>query len=323
VLTNRDRQRLAATFATVVMAAMATVTAVALGPGAAAVATQSHPCPLHLHDYGSVLEWQLACVDHFAHGGGGDGDGDVCAMDPNPWAIPITCVDESYGWWSNQIACYLRPMDPQPAADDPAWAGHEPADGVIYQLTCPWLEGVDGLPYWEWAFPRFFPAGHGTLGQLVQQAIAQLVVTGPDIAMAPDPAGVGLVGLPVWMWTRVDEHTWSPEPVRLSASGWTVVVEATVDRIVWDMGNGEVVVCDQGPGTPYRDDFGGELSPDCGFAGYDRPSLTRPDGVYQVTATTHWLLRWRFEGTAVTGTESVQRTSATSVRINELQVVTA
>jgi hypothetical protein len=319
-------QRVAASLATVVVAALATAAVVVVagpGPAVPAVAAQSHPCPLHLQDYDSVLEWQLACVNHFVQGGGDGGVSDACVMDPNPWDIPITCVNESYGWWSNQIACYLRPVEPQPASDDPVWGGHDPADGVIYRLTCPWLEGVDGQPYWEWAFPMYFPAGHGTLGRLVQEAVARLVLTGPDIGMAPDPAGVGLVGLPVWMWTGVDEHTWSPEPVRLSASGWTVVVEATVERIVWDMGSGEVVVCDQGPGTPYQDHFGAEPSPDCGFAGYDRPSLTRPGGVYEVTATSHWRVRWRFEGTSVSGGESVQRTSSTTVRINELQVVTS
>lgn len=311
------------------MAAVATavlVAVVAPGPAApVAAADEPHPCPLNVDDYGSTIEWAMACVDHFAqHGGGGaDGDERVCQLDPNPWGIPIVCLHESYGWWSNSLACYLRPASPQPDPGEPEWGGHDPDDGVVNRLTCPWLDGIDGQPYWEWAFPRFFPAHGGMLGHLVERAVAQLVVTGPDIRLAPDPDGVGLVGLPVWMWTEVNERTWSPEPVSLSALGWTVVVEADVDRIVWDLGNGDTVVCDQGPGTPYQDHFGAQPSPDCGYDGYAWPSRMQPDGTYEVTATTHWVVHWRFDGTSVNGRESAQRQSSTSVRIHELQVVTS
>lgn len=298
----------------------------ALAGPAPAAADEHHPCPLDINDYGSAIEWGLACVDYFTgDGDAGGGGSQECVFTPNPWGIPIACpVHETYGWWSNSVACWLQPERPPLPADHPAWEGNDPEDGVIYLLTCPWFEGVDGLPYWEWTFLRYFPASSGLLGQLVERAIAELEITGPDIQMAPDPGGTGLVGLPVWMWTTVTEHTWAPEPLRLSALGWVVVVEASVDRMVWEMGNGVTVVCDQGPGTPYQDHFGAQPSPDCGYDdGYDRPSSGQPDGTFAISATSHWLLDWRFEGTAVSGTQEAVRASETSVRIHELQVVTS
>ncbi len=317
MLTLRPHRRIATTLAAVV------ATTVLAAPPPAVHADTIHPCPLDINDYGSTIEWSLACVDHLlAHGDAGD-DGTVCELVPNPWGIPIVCLHDTYGWWSNTIGCYLRPVSPQPPADDPVWDGHHPDSGTVYRLTCPWLEGVDGGSYWELPFDRYFPARSGMLGRLVERAVAQLVLTGPEVGIAPDPGGTGLVGLPVWMWTRVNARTWSPPPVRLSALGSTVVVEARVDRIVWDMGNGDVVVCDRGPGTPYQDHHGAARSPDCGYDGYARPSHTQPGGVYEVTATTHWLVRWRFEGTGVTGTESVPRQSSVQLHINELQVVTS
>lgn len=292
-------------------------------PATPAAASEHHPCPLEIDDYGSAVEWGLACVDHLAqHGGADGGDAQVCELDPNPWGIPISCVHHSYGWWSNTIGCWLRAATPQPPPDDPVWAGNDPGDGVVYVLTCPWFQGVDGLPYWEWPLHRFFPADQGMVRDLVERAVGQLVLTGPDIGIAPDPGGIGLVGLPVWMWTAVNERTWAPPPVSLTALGWTVVADAAVERVVWDMGNGDTVVCEQ-PGTPYQDHFGAEPSPDCGYDGYALPSRSQPGGVYQVTATTHWLVRWRFDGTAVGGTEAVERQSSTAVRIHELQVVTS
>lgn len=302
----------------------AAVAAVVLSaPAPVALADETHPCPLDINDYGSTIEWSLACVDHLIDRGGGGDDGAVCELVPDPWGIPIVCLHDTYGWWSNTIGCYLRPLSPQPPADDPVWDGNDPDSGTVHQLTCPWLEGVDGRSYWEFPFDRYFPAHSGMLGTLVERAVAQLVLTGPDIGIAPDPDGVGLVGLPVWMWTEVDERTWSPPPVRLSAMGSTVVAGAGVDRIVWDMGNGDRVVCERGPGTPYEDRYGAARSPDCGYDGYARPSRTRPGGVYEVTATTHWVVRWRFLGTGIAGTELVRRQSSVHLRIHELQVVTS
>jgi hypothetical protein len=325
MLRSRHRRRPAAVVGSVV-AVMAVSVAVsmaglAVGPAPAA-ADADHPCPYRRADYGSYLEYALDCVDYFATQGGGGGQPGLCELDPDLWGIPVSCTHPVFGWWSNALQCYLKPRDPQPPAGDPLWHGHDPDGGVIYELRCPWLHGVDGHPFQDLPFARFFPAHDGLLSGLIEQAVGRLAITGPDIGLVPDPGGVGLVGLPVWLWTEVTEHTWSPEPVVLVAPAFGAVlrVEARVDRIVWDLGNGDRVVCDR-PGTPYHDRYGAAPSPDCGYRGYRWPSGGQPSGRYTVTGTTHWRVGWRFEGTAVSGVETVLRGSATTVRIHELQVV--
>jgi hypothetical protein len=271
--------------------------------------------------------WRPVCTEgpRIAVGGGSQ----VCELDPNLWGIEVSCQHPDYGWWSPNWQCYVRFESPQPAAGDPSWRGHDPSEGVIYQIMCPWMDGVDGQPWHAHAFLQFVPTGSGTLGEVVADAIGRLVITGPDIHLAPDPGGVGLVGLPVWMWTPATEQTWSPAPLRVLVLGWVLVVRATADRMVWDLGNGDVVVCDHGPGTPYQDPYGAGQSPDCGYPGYRWPSSARPGGVYQVSATTFWRIDWWFETAAGTrtGLAGVEQTSRAAgpvpVRIHELQVVTS
>jgi hypothetical protein len=87
------------------------------------------------------------------------------------------------------------------------------------------------------------------------------------------------------------------------------------------MGDGTVQQCNH-PGTPYEPQHGAAPSPTCGHL-YELPSRSQPDGRYQVTATTHWVIRWFFDGTAVGATLTTTRQSSTTVRVNELQVVTS
>lgn len=269
----------------------------------------------------SLEHWVNRCVGPI-YGGGEGGGTPRCELRGTPLgAVPVQCVHPTWGWWSNALQCYLRPADPQPPAGHHAWEGHDPADGLVYALACPYLHGVEGDPWWDQVTLRFFPSDSGMLGRLVAEAIGRLPISGPEIHLAPDPSGTGLVGLPVWMWTPVTEATWEPAPLRLPALGWELVVLAHVDRIDWDMGDGTVVPCHH-PGTPYQPEFGAEPSPTCGHV-YTLPSRSRPDGRYQVTATTHWVVRWFFDGTEVGATLTTTRESATTLRVHELQVVTS
>jgi hypothetical protein len=167
----------------------------------------------------------------------------------------------------------------------------------------------------------FLSAADGIIPDLVEQAIARLPLGPPDIHIAPDPSGVGLVGLPVWMWTPETGSTWGPLTDSLTALGHTVSVTASAEQITWDMGDGTERVC-AGPGTPYEPDFGAESSPTCGHA-YEQPSRSQSEGRYTVTATTEWHIDWHVHDTSITGTEIRTRQESVSIRINELQVVTS
>jgi hypothetical protein len=310
---------LAARVAGLAATLLATTLALTLALAAPAWADQSLPCDQPVA--GESLErWVNRCLGPIYGGDQGE-EAPRCELHGTPvGSVPVQCVHPMWGWWSNSLQCYLRPADPQPPAGHHAWEGRDPTDGLVYLLACPGLDGVDGQHWWQRVTLRFFPSDSGMLSQLVAEAIGRLPISGPDIHLAPDPAGSGLVGLPVWMWTPVTEATWEPAPLHLPALGWVLVVQAHVDRIDWDMGD-SVVPC-RHPGTPYQPHFGADPSPTCGHV-YLRPSSSQPDGRYQVTATTHWVVRWFFEGTAVGATLTTTRESSASLLVHELQVVTS
>jgi hypothetical protein len=266
-----------------------------------------------------VLIW--TCGDGWG-GGGGDGGLGSCQAMIAGRPMQVHCFDDRLGWFTPlHGGCYIQPMNPQPAADDPVWDGHSPEEGLIYLAACFAVDLVDGHPYTHLPIPMFFPAGEGTFGDLIEQVIALLPMSGAEIGIAPDPSGTGLVGLPVWMWTAQTPESWGPLEASLTALGLTVHAEANATAINWDMGDGTTRVCSH-PGTPYQAEYAADPSPTCGHT-YLQPSRNQPGEVYPITATTEWRIDWWIEGTAISGVETRTRTSSTTVRINELQVVTS
>jgi len=243
-----------------------------------------------------------------------DGAAPVCRTPVTGTAVD--CFDPVFGWWSNADGCYYERLDPPPPATDPVWAGHYP-DGAVYQSTC--LEVIGSGGGWDWrpTSPPGFGAGAGVLARLADEAIARLSLSGPDIGLAPDPSKTGLVGLPVWMWTRVAPSTWGPLSATASLPGVSVTATARATRIVWDMGDGQRVTC-EGPGTPYTRGEGQTRSPTCGYV-YSRSSAGEPDETYAVTATTTWDVQWN--GSGGSGQVTQTRTSSVRVRIGEMQVL--
>ncbi len=223
------------------------------------------------------------------------------------------------GGASDPNACRYELADPQPP---PGTDGHPAGTGAYYMAICPTGDGgVSSRLVWL----ETPPADLGpSPEELARRALAQIRLDGAQIGIAPSPDGAGLVGLPVWLWTAVTPNTWGP----ISASdtdGLTVTITAQATHIVWDMGDGNSVTCTS-PGTPYDSSYGSQPSPTCGYPragdstpGYQAPSRTQPDGVYHITATTHWRVDW--SGGGQSGVLVATRTAHTTVRIDELQVV--
>lgn len=225
----------------------------------------------------------------------------------------VPCSDSIFGSWSNFDGCYYKLASPQPPKSDPAWQGH--TTGAIYDSTCFGTIGTGGGPVWR-ATP---PPGGPTITpeELAQQAIKQLPIHGPDIGMAPGAGKEGLVGLPVWMWTRVSAATWGPSSATAAVPGLLVTATAKASKIVWRMGDGDSVTC-TGPGTPYSAERGNRKSPDCGHT-YTASSAGESGNAYRVTATTTWDVTW--VGGGATGALTTTRTSATTAQIGEMQVL--
>ena len=86
---------------------------------------------------------------------------------------------------------------------------------------------------------------------------------------------------------------------------------AKVNRVVWGMGDGEVVVC-RDPGTKYEDRYGKQSSPDCGYS-YER------SGHFRVRATSYWQVDW--SGMGQSGTIPLSFTDSVLITVGEVQVL--
>ncbi len=154
-------------------------------------------------------------------------------------------------------------------------------------------------------------------GELAEEALASRPLPEPQITMAPAPDIPQLVNLATYLWLPADQ--WKPETVSASAGGVTSTVTATPTRVIWDMGQGDRVVCD-GPGLPYDPSLSDEAQPsDCHYT-YRRSSAGQPGQAYQVTATVEWETTWSVTGAAGGGSlGTATSSSTTSVQVAELQ----
>lgn len=189
------------------------------------------------------------------------------------------------------------------------WASTEDAF-TLYYVDCP------GEPRDIVEVPADAGGGAPAVVGVRERAVERLVLPTPRIEVNPaDP----VVHVETWLW--VEGFGWGAVSESASAGGVTATVTATPGRVIWDMGNGEQVVC-EGPGTAYD---GGrpaaEQHTDCSYV-YRHTSAGQPDGVYQVTATVYWELTWTVAGASGGGWLPAMSTSSTSwVRVDELQAV--
>jgi hypothetical protein len=158
---------------------------------------------------------------------------------------------------------------------------------------------------------------------VVWRAVASMDLHAIDMQIAPAPLSadadsMGLVGLPVWLWTEPTATTWGPITASASDGPVSVTVTARVDRVEWSMGDGTVVTCES-PGTPFDPTAHGveDNSPDCGHV-YQQVSRD-PTGAYTLTATSYWVAEW--SSGDETGAIPFDFTTSEQIRIGELQVL--
>ncbi|WP_378101754.1 hypothetical protein [Cellulomonas sp. T2.31MG-18] len=220
-----------------------------------------------------------------------------------------------WGWWNDQDSCYWKLLDPQPA-DSVTWEGHYP-NGAIWDVLC--LPIVPGSSAGGWAWRASPPPGYGgtsvTPAQLAQQAISQMVLTGPQIRLSIPADKFATVGVPVWLWTDVTPTTWGPNTATASVPGLSVTATAQARQIVWDTGDGQSETC-RNPGTAYY--AGGVTSPTCQHV-YQRSSADQPGLAYPIRATTTWDVTWTGGGTS--GSLTLTRVSTGQIRVGEVQVL--
>ncbi|MEE1782716.1 ATP/GTP-binding protein [Streptomyces sp. SP17BM10] len=211
-------------------------------------------------------------------------------------------------------------MNPQPDPTNWVWVGHQPGDGAIYGRTCPFGYEGDSAPngpVWLQNPPPGFGGGP-TPAQLAQEIFATMKFDVPDIGTAPEKDAKGVIGMPVWLWAKSSQKSWGPWVESKSAGGLSVTLTAKVTQIDWAMGDGGSRTCTV-PGTPYTPDRGAAQSPDCGYR-YTTTSAGKPDGKFQVSATTTWAVHW--EGGGQQGDlPAIKKTANTALTVGEVQVL--
>lgn len=231
----------------------------------------------------------------------------------------VSCTT-SFGTWSSTVGAWCKRADPQPLHTDAVWAGR--TDGSIY--ICVWAQGGatyvgGGVPFFVWlpGAPELPPPDPEVLAW---RAVAQLRLSPVVIAAFPQPTSVnpdsmGIVGFPVPVWADTSQADLGTRHASASERGFTVSLTATLDKVVWDFGDGSQPVTCFGTGIPYRLPT---LSPEyrvaCGYqSGY------QDQGDYVITATAHWNVAW--QGIGRSGTITQDLGSETQLRVGEYQVV--
>ncbi|MGE9809557.1 hypothetical protein [Janibacter sp. G1551] len=263
------------------------------------------------------MDPQTGQVKWVCEDGGGDdgtdgntgGSSSTCSYAGNE----IPCTGPEGSVWSSKYGCWIGAKGPDDlvppegkTAEDGAWhVCYFPPPGSSWEYM--WIE-----------------AGEVAIDPvtLANRAIASMDLDPIKIGIVPEsaPNRAGLVGLPVWMWVdQPADDTFGP--ITASASQGTVSVTATakVSSIVWNMGDGTKITC-TGKGTPYADHYGKQASPNCGHR-YAKMSDDQPDGAYQVTASSHWVVEWTGGGQSGT-IEFDLTTDPLPIRIGEAQVLT-
>ena len=153
--------------------------------------------------------------------------------------------------------------------------------------------------------------------ELREDAIDRLQLPTPTIDFNPPSDQV--VHVESWLW--IDDAIWREHTKSVSAGGVTVTAAAQPTQVVWDMGNGDVVVCD-GPGAPYDTSRpSADQSTSCSYT-YENSSAGQSGDAYQVTATVEWRVSWTVTGAPGGGAlPPLSTSSATSVRVAEMQAL--
>ncbi|MDO5067140.1 MAG: hypothetical protein Q4D96_07670 [Propionibacteriaceae bacterium] len=127
-------------------------------------------------------------------------------------------------------------------------------------------------------------------GQLAHTAVEHMHLQPITIATSPktveqDPNALAYVHWNTWLWnSNTDPASTGPITQTATAGTYTVTATATINKIVWDMGDGGSVTCTTT--TPWNTRYThNEPSPTCGY-------LYTKDGEYLITATTHWTITW-------------------------------
>lgn len=153
---------------------------------------------------------------------------------------------------------------------------------------------------------------------VVQTAKDKAAPPAPRIRLSPSERHEQIVQLPTWMW--VEDRAWKTHTARAEAGRAWAEARAVPTRVIWNMGNGDTVVCN-GPGKPYDTHRPGDAqSSNCTYT-YETSSAGRPHDRYTVSATVVYRVTWKGSNGSGGSLGEIHKTSSTPVRVAEIQAL--
>jgi hypothetical protein len=175
--------------------------------------------------------------------------------------------------------------------------------------------------------PVFVPNGVGAAAPppdpavLARRALERMVLTVPDVHLAPAPPAKTYVGLETWLWLPAQQ--WAALTESVTAGGTTVTVTAEPRRVVWEMGAGSTVCYD--PGRVWVIGQMSESSTTSCQYTYEQVSDFQPDQRFQVAATIVFRADWTCSGDCLADSGSLGEVEGlpgrSAIRVGERQSV--
>jgi hypothetical protein len=242
--------------------------------------------------------------------------------------VEVPCNHPQYGFYSG--GCYYGEFPPLVEVPAPP-PGESAEDGRWYFERCVAnVEEFNGqlvftfftVLRWRWFANGEIPVALPTPLEVAQDWLANIDLFEVEPALAPPATGAALVTLPVWLGVAGTANTWGPINDTHCLQTVCVSIEAQVATVDWTMGDGASFSCDRDQHEVWRPGMN-YLAPggNCHHY-YQQSSRERPDGKYQITATSNWVVHWEAEASDASGDLETSREAAIAYEVDEIQVLT-
>lgn len=309
-LGRRLGRRLPAAVAVLALAAASVVAMTAKAPAAHADGCTS----ITVTRDGTTICW----INGQQGGGGGGGDGNGVSINCDA-AGNIVWDGQTYkcaiNGWSFSGGCYIQPVVPQPATNDPIWGSSDPSTNRAQWEDCTPGRSASNPPTQVGAKEIIGPCvGYCAGTNPVQLITDELQIAKPDLGMAPPggPGAIGFVNQNIWFWTKgLDTSTQTRSAGNVIGTRTFVAVKWTITRANHTAPDA-TLSCASDYEYSTSDGSAASKDPNCAY------QFTAPD-TYTISVTTSWTLVITQNGVADAPQTITSAPNTTTIKITEGQ----
>jgi len=148
-------------------------------------------------------------------------------------------------------------------------------------------------------------------------ALASAAIPAPSIGTNPDSHNL-LVNYPTRLFLQ---GGWAPVSATATVGHVSAAITATPYKVVWTMGDGSVITCDN-PGSAYNPNasWDAQNPPPCGYT-YANSSADQPGEAYQLTATVYYHVAWAAGALGGGAMADISRSQTVPAYVGEVQTL--